>query len=675
LNTNFPYSVARLIWAVTAFSFVFGQNHNDSFALPVLTPDLIALQPQIEAQRFVLRITGPHGVRLISEFNGDSAPFIEPYDLDGMPLPDGTYRFELTAVPQVSPSMRKTMQEARLAGDRNELAALKAEWGILNMPVQSGSFIVQYGGFLTPEAQTSEVPVTDVDDPSEAVFAENLSVQGSLCVGFDCLSNESFEQDTVRLKENTLRIHVDDTSTMMGFPANDWRLTFNDLTSGGADYAAIEDATAGTAPIRVDAGAGNHALYIESGGDVGFGTNSPATELHVVSGDAPTLRLEQDTTGSFVAQTWELSADESNFAVTDVTGSATPLLVEAGAPANSIYIEDSGEVGLGVNNPAAELHVVSGDAPALLLEQDTSASMAARAWALTADESKFSLSDQTEGSTPFLVEARAPTNALVVEDSGEVGLGVSAPDTALHIRGSGGDTQLKIEETEPNNDGVCLLNLINDGPGRIRFENQDNITCWTVANDATGFVIDKARTPGTDLFITNSRRFLIRPNGPSDPGLVLEANGDMEIGGTLTQNSNRHAKKDFEPVDPQATLDKVATLPLSEWTYKDDELGTRHFGPMAQDFADAFGLGKDREHIAVLDMAGVALASIQALDRKNGELRRQLELKGIKLDEKDAQIDALNAENQRIQEALAEQRQRLDKLERLVLGADESPAE
>jgi len=580
-------SFSRILLLAALCAIAFAQDAQKPLALPVVSPDLISLQPQIEAERFALRVSGPHGVRVEYEFSGVGAPFIEPYDLDGMPLPNGVYRFELIALPEVSPATRDAMQAARLAGDDRALQAFAADLGAQRVS-QYGSFLVQDGALLLPEAATtSEEPATDVDDPTEAVFSESSSIKGSLCVGLDCLDSESYEQDTLRLKENTLRIHVDDTSTTTGYPTNDWRISFNDVLSGGADYVALEDATAGTAPVRVDAGAGNHALYIESGGDVGFGTNSPAAELHAVSGDAPALRLEQDTTGSFAARIWELSADESNFAVTDVTGSATPLLVEAGAPANALFVEDSGDVGFGTATPSSALHLTRGD----------------------------------------------------------------------------GSAQLKIEETSATVNSRILVDLVNKGPLRIRFRNTDNNANWCASNDAAGFIMDSNATTGEDLLITNSGRFLIRPNGISDPGLVLENNGNMEIAGTLTENSNRHAKKDFEPVNPQATLDKVTTLPLSKWTYKDDELGTRHFGPMAQDFADLFGLGKDREHIAVLDMAGVALASIQGLQERlaesKAEFRQQLDRKDVKLQEKDAQIHALSA-------ALAEQQARLDALENLV---------
>ncbi len=45
--------------------------------------------------------------------------------------------------------------------------------------------------------------------------------------------------------------------------------------------------------------------------------------------------------------------------------------------------------------------------------------------------------------------------------------------------------------------------------------------------------------------------------------------------------------------------------------------GTRHAGPMAQDFETTFGLnGGDDKHISVVDENGVALAAIQSLNQK-----------------------------------------------------------
>jgi hypothetical protein len=63
-------------------------------------------------------------------------------------------------------------------------------------------------------------------------------------------------------------------------------------------------------------------------------------------------------------------------------------------------------------------------------------------------------------------------------------------------------------------------------------------------------------------------------------------------------------------------LDRLAALPISSWRYRTERSGALHVGPMAQDFHAAFGLGDSDRSIGVLDASGVALASIQGLNRK-----------------------------------------------------------
>ncbi|MCA0365415.1 MAG: hypothetical protein LCH67_15335 [Bacteroidetes bacterium] len=70
------------------------------------------------------------------------------------------------------------------------------------------------------------------------VIADDLIVQGSGCLGFDCINNESFGFNTIKLKENNLRIGFDDTSTGV-FPANDWELEANESASGGLNAFSI----------------------------------------------------------------------------------------------------------------------------------------------------------------------------------------------------------------------------------------------------------------------------------------------------------------------------------------------------------------------------------------------------------------------------------------------------
>ena len=59
---------------------------------------------------------------------------------------------------------------------------------------------------------------------ADQVILDDLIVDGSLAVGLDAVNGENFGFDTLRLKENNLRLHFDDTSVAAAFPRNDWRI-------------------------------------------------------------------------------------------------------------------------------------------------------------------------------------------------------------------------------------------------------------------------------------------------------------------------------------------------------------------------------------------------------------------------------------------------------------------
>jgi hypothetical protein len=198
-------------------------------------------------------------------------------------------------------------------------------------------------------------------------------------VGFDCVNGENFGFDTMRLKENNLRVHFQDTSNSASFPGRDWRLVANDSSNGGANYFGLEDTDAGTRPFQVEADAGNNALYVDSGGNVGLGTSSPVLQLHIVDGNTPTLRLDQNGSSGFTSQTWDLAGNEANFFIRDVTnGSRLPFRIQPSAPTNALYVASSGFVGLGTASPAAPLHISRSDGEAELLVQETSSSSSSR---------------------------------------------------------------------------------------------------------------------------------------------------------------------------------------------------------------------------------------------------------------------------------------------------------
>jgi hypothetical protein len=112
-------------------------------------------------------------------------------------------------------------------------------------------------------------------------------------------------------------------------------------------------------------------------------------------------------------------------------------------------------------------------------------------------------------------------------------------------------------------------------------------------------------------------------------------------GGVWTNSSDRNLKENFEPVDGQDVLNRLAELPVSTWNYKADDPDVRHMGPVAQDFYATFGLGDDDLHIAALDTSGVALAAIQGLYAKNRALEAENAALQTRVDDLETRLTAL----------------------------------
>ena len=79
-----------------------------------------------------------------------------------------------------------------------------------------------------------------------------------------------------------------------------------------------------------------------------------------------------------------------------------------------------------------------------------------------------------------------------------------------------------------------------------------------------------------------------------------------------------------EPVNGAHVLELLRDLPVSTWRYEWEAESVRHLGPMAQDFAAAFGLGTDERRIETADAIGVLIVAVQALEKRVAELETAL---------------------------------------------------
>lgn len=447
-----------------------------------------------------LTITAPDGRAFRKTFRGGASPEINLSDKQFDSLPDGVYTYELQLAPALSPAQKETLMKARGNDDDPEAERAGRKRPAVPSMAVSGSFAIAGGAIIGPgavEGQRSATrPAEQTTQPQTAparvsantitrlrnhrlslftlpdiVQADDVIIQGSLCVGLDCVNNETFNFDTIRLKENNTRISFNDTSTGAGFPTNDWTIRANDSASGGASYLAFVDRgttetgdESGTIVFRVDAGAPANSLKVSSTGKIGIRTANPVLDVHVNSSDSPALRMEQNNSGGFTAQTWDIGANEANWFVRDVTGgSRLPLRIRPGAPTSSVDISASGNVGIGTASPSSKLYVQGGSAGAeTILETMNSAGATTN----TAVSLQFVINGDTEVGRIKAISTNALSNSRLSFSSqggtdtlnlvsGNVGIGTTSPDQKLSVNGdadkTGGNTWLAFSDERLKN--------------------------------------------------------------------------------------------------------------------------------------------------------------------------------------------------------------------------------
>ncbi len=142
--------------------------------------------------------------------------------------------------------------------------------------------------------------------------------------------------------------------------------------------------------------------------------------------------------------------------------------------------------------------------------------------------------------------------------------------------------------------------------GRQASANWDGCFVW---GDSTSESEIACHGPNRTVF-RNAGGIFIFTNAGLTSGVYLGA-GDS----AWNSYSDRQAKENFQAVDAQALLARVAGIPITTWNYKAQDPSIRHIGPMAQDFnalLEDLG-GEGERYIDALDADGVALAAVQGL--------------------------------------------------------------
>ena len=324
----------------------------------------------------------------------------------------------------------------------------------------------------------------------------------------------------------------------------------------------------------------------------------------------------------------------------------------------------------------------------MLLDNEDSGTTHDYQWYLAPGSLEFDVNEGDGGLIAFRIENTTNTATLCLDGTG-VGIGVYNPEKQLHIKADGApfsDATIRAEVTNnlPAMDRN-MLELWNNGPAILDFMDTSVAPAAhyqiRTASDRFSFQQFGGSRAGLVIFADGAVRFVanggpnltVTPNGslnvvgtgsgggnlnvglganigPTDGNLFVKRN--IQYNGQLLGPSDRNIKENFQEIEPKEVLAKVATLPITKWNYKEDENRTLHLGPMAQDFAAAFGLGDNEKRISMMDSDGVALAAIKGLNQI--------------VEEKDKEIKDLKGTVEKQRELMMELAERLERLEAAV---------
>ena len=371
------------------------------------------------------------------------------------------------------------------------------------------------------------------------------------------------------------KLHIGPDSLVSGYTPTTTTLAVSDITNGaelilrGQSPRIWFDATAaGSGEIYMDGtnlnilsgnptSVGSSRLYVNSSGNVGIGTTNPlyklAVEGSVAVQNAQNLWIRGGRIG------FENTALNNAAYIYNIGASGSSKLNIA----DSLYVVEAGNVGIGTTSPSANLEVASLDATgtkaiirltskdlSVIDEQELSE---IQFFNSDADGSHISayiknIAAETYGRKGQLALGTSQTNAtnaveaMRIDENGNVGIGTTSPNRLLDVDGVIGFSLSDVEQgyISPTATGTDLT-LKQSGANAIRFDSRPNANSWI--NAGTGNVGIGTSSPSQKLHVVGKALITddVQLTG-SNPRIDFNSNGASSLRFYDTTNASERMR-------------------------------------------------------------------------------------------------------------------------------------
>ena len=265
---------------------------------------------------------------------------------------------------------------------------------------------------------------------------------------------------------------------------------------------------------------GAERMRIDSSGNVGIGTSSPATKFVVSNGGAEGLELGH-TSGTNEVSSY--NRNTSARAPVDIIAQTFKVLTGNPSLNNGLFQDSSGNVGIGTSSPADKLHISNGAFAGVIVQTGRTASGLGIGSLLFRDGSANNAAELLAEVGGSLVAKTAGTERMRIDSSGNVAIGTTSPgwtgadELTLATSGSTGMTIRA--------GGSVYNSAIYFADGTTTTQNYQGIIQYKHLHDSLQFYTNYAGNSSRRMEIDSSGNVFIGGTSDATAEIALKADG------------------------------------------------------------------------------------------------------------------------------------------------------